>query len=92
MDFETVLKILVTIAVAVAIPIAAYAAVVATRSIWGRSQPADDNMQELDALRERVRELEAMQGRMTELEERVEFAERMLVQQREPARLPGEAR
>ncbi len=94
MDFEAILKVLVVVAVSVAIPVAAYAAIVATRSIWGRSHPAPGAGAgaDLDALRTRVRELEGMQGRMAELEERVDFAERMLVQQRETARLPEEAR
>ena len=47
---------------------------------------------ELEALRERVRVLEEMQPRMMELEDRVEFAERVLVRGQEspePDRLPG---
>lgn len=90
MDFENVLKILITIAVSVAIPVAAYAAIAATRSIWGRPQPAQDEdaLREVEALRTRVQELEGMQHRMAELEERLDFTERLLVQQRDPARLP----
>jgi hypothetical protein len=42
---------------------------------------------ELEGLRERVRELEAMQPRLAELEERVDFAERVVAQGREPDRL-----
>jgi hypothetical protein len=47
---------------------------------------------ELQALCARVRVLEGMQPRMMELEERVEFAERILVRGQEslePDRLPG---
>lgn len=47
---------------------------------------------ELETLRERVRVLEEMQPRMMELEDRVEFAERVLVRGQEspePDRLPG---
>lgn len=47
---------------------------------------------ELETLRERVRVLEEMQPRMTELEDRVEFAERVLVRGQEspePDRLSG---
>ena len=40
-------------------------------------------------MRHRVGDLEAMQQRMAELEERVDFSERMLSQQRESNRLPG---
>ena len=42
---------------------------------------------ELDGLRSRVLQLEEGQGRMAELEERVDFAERLLAQSREPDRL-----
>jgi len=42
---------------------------------------------ELETLRERVRELESMPPRMAELEERLDFAERLLAQAREPDRL-----
>lgn len=90
MDFETVFKIIVMGVAAVGIPVGAYAAIAATRSIWGKPQPSPDSESaaELSALKERVHELEAMQNRMMELEERLDFAERMLVQSREPGRLP----
>jgi Tfp pilus assembly protein PilN len=42
---------------------------------------------ELDTLRERLQHLEQSQARMGELEERVDFAERLLAQNREPDRL-----
>jgi hypothetical protein len=42
---------------------------------------------ELDALRERFQHVEQSQARMGELEERVDFAERLLAQSREPDRL-----
>ena len=47
---------------------------------------------ELEALRERVRVLEEMQPRMVDLEDRMEFAERVLVrgqESAEPDQLPG---
>jgi hypothetical protein len=40
-------------------------------------------------LEQRVAELEAGQTRLAELEERVDFAERMLIRQDAPVRLPG---
>jgi hypothetical protein len=43
---------------------------------------------EVEELRTRVAELEQQQGRMHELEERIDFTERLLAQQREQARLP----
>jgi hypothetical protein len=51
--------------------------------------PADSAR--LNALEDRVAELEAQQGRVYELEERLDFTERMLTQQREreSARLPA---
>ena len=42
---------------------------------------------EVDALRQRVEQLEHGQTRVAELEERVDFAERLLAQSREPDRL-----
>jgi hypothetical protein len=42
---------------------------------------------EVDALRERVRQLEEVAPRMAELEERLDFAERIVAQAREPDRL-----
>lgn len=94
MNFETVIKILVLIAVATAIPIAAYAAIAGIRGTWSRPQrePDDATAAELDALRDRVRELEAVPQRMAELEERLDFTERLLVQQREAGRLPEATR
>lgn len=44
---------------------------------------------ELNELRSRVQELEVQQARMLELEDRLDFAERMLAKQRDPARLPA---
>jgi hypothetical protein len=43
---------------------------------------------EVEELRERVRDLESTQGRYAELEERLDFAERLLAQRREPEQLP----
>lgn len=44
---------------------------------------------ELDAIHERLAEAESLEARVAELEERLDFAERLLAQQREPERLPG---
>jgi len=86
MEFETVLKIIIVMAATVGIPIAAYAAVAATRAIWGRPTGAGDRrlQEEVESLRARVEDLERAQTRMAELEERVDFAERLL------ARAPAE--
>ncbi len=44
---------------------------------------------ELAELRERVAEGETLRDRVLELEERLDFAERLLAQRNEPARLSG---
>lgn len=44
---------------------------------------------EIDELRDRVAELEGSGHRLQELEERVDFAERLLAQRNEPAKLPN---
>jgi hypothetical protein len=87
MEFETTLKIIVSIAAAVAIPVAAYAAVAATRAIWVRGVPAAADAAavsrlegEVEALSARVGELESTERRLLELEERLDFAERVLQQ------------
>ena len=48
----------------------------------------DGNRAEIEELRERIAELDDMSRRVAELEERVDFAERLLAQQRETGRLP----
>jgi hypothetical protein len=47
------------------------------------------DVEELETLRSEVAELRALPERVQELEERLDFAERMLAQQREHDRLPG---
>lgn len=44
---------------------------------------------EMADIRSRLDDAEAARGRIAELEERLDFAERMLAQQREHSRLPG---
>ncbi len=45
--------------------------------------------EEIDRLTARLGEIDALQHHVAELEERVDFAERMLAQRREPDRLGG---
>lgn len=60
------------------------------RRIEGRPGAADPALRdELEQMRGRLAELESVQHRVAELEERVDFAERLLAQRREPERLPG---
>ena len=58
----------------------------ARRGELGRNTPVPGA--DTAELEQRVAELESMQQRMYELEERVDFAERLLSQQRSPERLP----
>jgi hypothetical protein len=93
MDFETTLKIIVSIACAVAIPVAAYAAIAATRAIWvrpagGAAGEVERLREELDILSARMEELEGTERRLVELEERLEFTERLLAQHRAAALPP----
>ncbi|HTO72927.1 MAG TPA: hypothetical protein VMJ30_03865 [Gemmatimonadales bacterium] len=88
------IKTIVGIVVVVAVPVAAYAAVVATRAIWVKGEPgklgdAGAMQDEIDQLKGRMAELEDVHQRLQELEERVDFSERMLARQHEPDRLPG---
>ena len=87
MEFETLFKIILGFAAAFGIPVAAYAAVAATRAIWikGEPAPAQPELQgRVETLEARVAELEAERDRLTELEERVDFAERLLVRESQP--------
>jgi hypothetical protein len=92
MDFESIVKIIVVAITAVGVPVAAYAAIVATRAIWVKPGHQGDKVEELgqevEALRSRLNEVEAQQSHIAELEERLDFAERLLAQSREPDRLP----
>ena len=59
--------------------------------LWLRARPraTPDLAKALDSVREENAQLEAdLSARIAELEERVDFTERRLVQEREPARLP----
>jgi len=59
--------------------------------LWlrARGRAAPDLNKFLDAVREENAQLEAdLRARIAELEERVDFTERRMVQEREPARLP----
>lgn len=93
-DFAKFLEVILGIAALVAIPIAGYAAVVATRAIWVKGEPghlgdAGALREELEQLRARVAELESVPERLAELEERIDFSERLLAKQRDPEHLPG---
>ena len=58
------------------------------RRIEGRSVGTDPTLRaEVEQLHSRLAEVDALQHRVMELEERVDFAERLLSQRREPERL-----
>ena len=59
-----------------------------SRRLEGRQRQDPAVLAEIDDLRARVAELEQRQGILQELEERLDFTERLLAQQREQARLP----
>jgi len=59
------------------------------RRLEGKSASQDPALrEEIDRLTDRLGEVDALQHRVMELEERLDFAERMLAQRREAARLP----
>jgi hypothetical protein len=91
MDFESIIKIIVVAIIAVGVPVAAYAAIVATRAIWVKpgeqGSKVTELAEEVESLRTRLSEVETQQARMAELEERLDFTERMLTSQRDAARL-----
>lgn len=61
------------------------------RRIEGKGTGDSALRQEVEDLRARLAEVDQLQHRVMELEERVDFTERLLAQQREPERLrPGE--
>jgi len=57
------------------------------RRIEGPGAPGTAAQAELEDLRARLEEVEQQVGRVHELEERLDFAERLLAQAREPERL-----
>ena len=80
MEFGMLIKLLIIVAAAVAIPVGAYAAIVATRAIWVKGEPGKLSAEDAEALRHRVEELESQMARLGELEDRLDFTERMLAQ------------
>lgn len=76
-------------AAGVAYTMVALANVMIKRLEGQKPAPSEQLEAELADLRARLDEAEAARGRITELEERLDFAERLLAQQREHSRLPG---
>ena len=87
MEFETLIKLIVGGAAALALPIGALAAIAAIRPMWTQGRPGSHNAVlegQIEALEARVAELEGERSRLAELEERVDFAERLLVRENQP--------
>ena len=61
-----------------------------TRAVRRGAREDSDDAERMRELESRVADLEAGQSRMLELEERVDFAERLLSQQKEPVKLQKE--
>jgi Tfp pilus assembly protein PilO len=57
------------------------------RRLEGKGSPDPALRAEVEQLHARLAEVDALQGRIAELEERVDFTERLLAQNREPDRL-----
>lgn len=89
---DDVLKIVMAIAGLAGFPMLLYAGFVGIRH-WERRLAGKtgnpEMLRELEELRARVATLEGVEGRVEELEERVDFSERLLAQERKP-QLHGE--
>jgi Tfp pilus assembly protein PilO len=86
MDSAAIIMVVFLIATAVTLvcwPIARALA----RRLEGKSGVTPSLQGELDQVHDRLAEMDGLQQRVAELEERLEFAERMLAQAREPDRL-----
>jgi Tfp pilus assembly protein PilO len=58
------------------------------RRLEGKSAAADPGLRhDLEQVTQRLTEVDGLQARVAELEERLDFAERLLAQSREPGRL-----
>lgn len=90
-DVLKILGVFLSIGLAVSVTYGAVALISAfARRLEGRRSPDVELLaHELEELRMRVDDGEAMRARVAELEERLDFAERLLAQERDRARLPS---
>ncbi len=81
------IEVFFTLAAVVGGPLLAVLVVptLAKRFLRAASPPVEPLRAEVDDLRERIAELDDVSRRVAELEERVDFAERLLAQQRDAA-------
>lgn len=94
MEFEHLIKLIVAGTATLTVPLALYYLVIPVfkairRRLEGRSLPEPEVMAELEELRARVEGMQHVERRLGDLEERVDFAERMLAQQKEAKQLKG---
>ena len=89
---EDVVRVVMAVAALVGFPMILYAGFVAIEA-WKKrldgKTAGPDVLRELGDLRARVADLEQVEGRMGEIEERLDFAERMLAQERKLRQIPG---
>jgi len=90
---DDIIKIGVGMLIMTGFPLILYGGFVAIRAFQRKldAQPSSlDLKRELEDVRTRVADLEQAQGRVEELEERLDFAERMLAQEKKKPLLHGE--
>lgn len=86
---EAAFRFGVGIVLALGIPALAFILIQAAMRRFGGGRAGETSNTELIALRAEVEELRDLPPRIAELEERLDFAERMLTQQREAERVSG---
>ena len=87
---EDLFKVAFAILLMTGFPLLVYAGFVGVRAFQRRLEGKDessDTRRELDELRARMGDLEQIQVRVEELEERMDFSERLLTQDKQPGQL-----
>jgi hypothetical protein len=85
---DDLFKVALAILMMTGFPLITYAGFVGIR-VWQRKIERGNagGSEEIEELRARIAELERMQGRVDELEERMDFSERLLVQDKQSGQL-----
>ena len=90
---DDILKIVIAIAGLTGVPMLLYAGFVGIR-MWERRMEQKslnpDMQRELDDLRARLADLEQVQGRVEEMEERLDFTERVIAQDKKIPQIQGD--
>ena len=88
-DFDPELIVLIVVAALTAATVILWPIVRAlARRLEGKGGADPALKTELEQMHHRLAEMEPLQARMAELEERLDFAERLLAQAKDPERLP----